>query len=118
MPMELLRKLANTELPLTIADRLQIDSLRMLDALGYIRAFIPPVHVDCDDCARQDAATVTEITAYGRKALNQAIVDESESAGPYQPERSQSGGQRVLIGQWEVVKRRLKGRVRPTTMPR
>lgn len=70
MCMTLLRTLADAKLPLTIADQALIDRLRLLDAVGYVKAFIPAVHVDCDNCARQDPAVALEVTPRGRKALS------------------------------------------------
>lgn len=70
MCMNLLGTLAGAKLPLTIADKALIDRLRVLDARGYVKAFIPAVHVDCDNCARQNPAIVLEVTPRGRKALS------------------------------------------------
>jgi len=70
MYMKLLGMLAGAKLPLTIADKALIDRLRVLDAMGYVKAFIPAVHVDCDNCARQDPAIALEVTPRGRKALS------------------------------------------------
>lgn len=67
--LELLQCLANAALPAKITDRALIDKLRVLDAAEYVNAFIPPVHFDCDDCARQDPASVLAITPRGRAAL-------------------------------------------------
>jgi hypothetical protein len=78
MSMELLRKLADTQLPFTVRDRIEIDQLRWLNAVGHIKAFIPAVHVDCDDCARQDPAVVVEITPRGRQALNRERAEGAE----------------------------------------
>src|SRR5687768_4362437 len=66
MCMKLLGTLAGAKLPLTIADKALIDRLRVLDAGGYVKAFIPAVHVDCDNCARQDPAIALEVTPRGR----------------------------------------------------
>ena len=73
MSMEFLRTLADAQLPLTVLDTGEIDVLRRLDAAGYVKAFIPPVHVDCDDCTRQGPAVVLEVTARGRKALDDNV---------------------------------------------
>jgi hypothetical protein len=80
MCMELLRTIAGAQLPFTIADQTLIDRLRVLDAVGYVKAFIPAVHVDCDDCARQDPATVIEITPRGREALSKGIEGDLPAA--------------------------------------
>jgi len=71
MCMNLLGMLAEAKLPFSIADQALIDRLRVLDAVGYVKASIPAVHVDCDDCARQDPAIVIEVTPRGRKMLSQ-----------------------------------------------
>lgn len=70
MCMDMLRELANSQLPLRVVDTSQIDLVRVLDAAGCIVALIPPAHVDPDDCERQDPATVLEITAHGQKKLS------------------------------------------------
>ncbi|VTU22089.1 hypothetical protein [Variovorax sp. PBL-E5] len=70
MPMELLHRLANARLPSPIASRDEIEKLRRLDAAGHVKALIPAPHFDCDDCLRQDSATVFEITPRGLRALN------------------------------------------------
>lgn len=80
MSMMLLRMLAKEQLPLTVVDRGRIDLLRRLDGAGYVKAFIPAVHVDCDNRARQDPAVVIEITARGRQALFESIAREAEQA--------------------------------------
>ena len=56
MCMELLGRLATSELPLIEADPEVIDRLRVLEAAGHIRVLIPPAHFDCDDCLRRVAA--------------------------------------------------------------
>ena len=81
MVAQLLQKLANAKLPLVVVDRAEIEKLRLIEAAGHIRAFIPCVHVDCDDCARQDPATVFEITPRGQRvlALRREAVPDSGS---------------------------------------
>lgn len=66
---ETLYNLSKQTLLVTVSDRRQIDDLRILDAAGYARVLIPPLHVDCDDCIRQDPATVLCITPQGWKIL-------------------------------------------------
>lgn len=70
MCMNLLGTLAEAKLPFTIVDKALVDRLRVLDAVGCVKALIPAVHVDCDNCARQDPAIVIEVTARGRKMLS------------------------------------------------
>lgn len=52
MCMNLLRKLAAANLPLTEGDPAMIDTLRVLEAAGHVKVLIPPAHVDCDHCMR------------------------------------------------------------------
>ncbi len=79
MCMKLLGRLATSELPLSAADCEVIDRLRVLEAAGHIRVLIPPAHFDCDDCLRQDAATVFEILPAGWKALRTGAPGEKTS---------------------------------------
>ena len=76
---DLLGRLATSVLPLTEADSEVIDRLRELEAAGHIRVLIPPAHFDCDDCLRQDAATVFEILPAGWKALRTRAPDSEAS---------------------------------------
>ena len=76
---QLLGRLARSQLPLTEADAEVIDRLRVLEAAGHIRVLIPPAHFDCDDCLRQDAATVFEILPAGWRALRTGGPDEEAS---------------------------------------
>jgi hypothetical protein len=77
MTMELLRRLADAQLPLTVLGTGEIELLRRLDMAGYVKAFIPPMHVDCDDCIRQGPAVVFEVTASGRKILGDSYAMQS-----------------------------------------
>ena len=81
MSIELLKWLADEELPFTSADRALIDQLRKLEADGLIRAFIPPPHVDCDECMRQGPATVFVLTDRGR----QMLLEPKDLGAPAQP---------------------------------
>ncbi|CAN7743549.1 MULTISPECIES: hypothetical protein [unclassified Variovorax] len=74
MCMEIWLRIANAQLPFTTASPSQIDKVRLLEAAGYVKAFIPPVHIDPDDCTRQDPTKVFEVTARGRQALNQGSI--------------------------------------------
>jgi hypothetical protein len=82
MCMDLLGKLARSDLPLTEADPEVINKLRMLEAAGHIRVLIPPAHFDCDDCLRQDAATILEILPAGWQCLSASRIDESAALFP------------------------------------
>lgn len=72
-PIDLLQRLANTRLPIRIADHGEIETLRILKLSGSIKAAIP-------DAARlpgglqrghaQSPATVDEITRLGRILLD------------------------------------------------
>ncbi|MFS2203191.1 hypothetical protein [Variovorax sp. Varisp36] len=87
--MALLRKLATAKLPCTEAALATIDRLRVLEAAGHVKVRIPPAHVDCDDCLRQDAATVFEITSRGWKTL--AADAPEEEAPRFSGTRRRSG---------------------------
>ena len=63
MPLELLRQLAEQQLPLTVTDTGDIDKLRVLRAAGHVAALISPLEQD------QPFARVMAITAEGRRAL-------------------------------------------------
>ncbi|MBT2332340.1 hypothetical protein J7E49_00220 [Variovorax paradoxus] len=67
---ETLYRLSRAKLPVTVAGQRQIEIVRRLDAAGYVRAFIPASHFDCDNCLRQDPATVLDITPLGRSILS------------------------------------------------
>ena len=67
---ETLYRLSRAKLPVTVAGPGQVEIIRRLDAVGYVRAFIPASHVDCDNCLRQDPATVLEITPLGQSVLS------------------------------------------------
>lgn len=82
MSMKFLRTLADAQLPFSVFDSGEIDLVRRLDAVGYVKAFIPPVHVDCDDRVRQEPAVVLEITARGRKALADSIATQAGAPIP------------------------------------
>jgi hypothetical protein len=71
---EMLQKLANAQPPFTTASPCQIDKVRLLEAAGCVKAFIRPVHIGPDDCARLDPAKVAEVTARGRQTLNRASI--------------------------------------------
>ncbi|RSZ31999.1 hypothetical protein EJO66_22375 [Variovorax beijingensis] len=90
MCLNLLRELSETPLPCTRADAALIDRLRLLDAAGLIKVLIPPPHVDRDDCLRQDAATVLEITSRGWEVLRTKVVEDEAPSLPMQPARSRS----------------------------
>jgi uncharacterized membrane protein len=74
---ETLYRLSLARFPVNLADQRQIENLRKLDAAGYVRAFIPPPHVDCDDCMRQDPATVLGITPQGWSILGRGSNSEN-----------------------------------------
>ena len=80
MSMDLLRQLAAVALPAGALDPATIEGLRGLEAAGHVRVLIPPAHVDCDDCLRQDAATVFEITPRGWARLADDLAPESPGA--------------------------------------
>ncbi len=106
MCMKLLGSLATSELPLTETDPEEIDRLRVLEAAGHIRVLIPPAHFDCDDCLRQDAATIFEILPAGWKALRTGGPDEEAS-----PLSSSQPRRRILarIAGWLIGTRHRSG---------
>lgn len=63
MPMELLQKMSQRALPLTVTDIESIDKLRVLRASGHLVVLLPSVH------AKKQFARVLAITALGREAL-------------------------------------------------
>jgi hypothetical protein len=91
MCLNLLRKLSDAPLPHAEADPALIDRLRLFDAAGLITVLIPPPHVDCDDCLRQEAATVLEITPRGWEALRAKAVEGETSFPTMQPARQYPG---------------------------
>lgn len=76
MCLNLLGELSETPLPCTRADPALIDRLRLLEAAGLVKVIIPPAHVDCDDCLRQDPATILEITPRGWEALRTRVIED------------------------------------------
>ena len=77
MPMELLRRLADQELPAALYAPADIDRLRVLRAAGLVTALIPPVETLEGGAQMHKAAQVLCITEKGRRAL----ADEAEVAG-------------------------------------
>ena len=69
MPMHLLQRLAETELPLTVSDAAEIHQLRMLVAVGHVFAAVPLPYFGLDGRWCQEAATVHCVTALGYKVL-------------------------------------------------
>ncbi len=63
VPIELLRKIADTPLPLTITKDEDIDKLRVLRAAGYVTVMLPAADGD------QTFARVLHITEKGRKVI-------------------------------------------------
>jgi len=76
MPMELLKQLAETELPVALYAPADIDRLRVLRAAGLVTALIPPVETLEGGAQVHKAAQVLCITDQGRLAL----ADASEPA--------------------------------------
>lgn len=77
MPMELLRRLSNQELPMALYAPADIDRLRVLRAADLVAALIPPVETLEGGAQVHKAAQVLCITPKGRRALE----DETETAG-------------------------------------
>lgn len=94
MCMNLLRRLAASQLPCSEADPAMIDRLRVLQAAGQVEARIPcavsqPGH-GTGGCTHQDAATVTRITPRGWETL--AADAPPGEATRFIGTRHQSGG--------------------------
>lgn len=69
MPMELLRELAQSQLPCSLTNEQDIDRLRVLRAAGHVVALLPKPGSEGELCR------VLAITASGRQALaDQASV--------------------------------------------
>ena len=62
MPLELLKQLAKSDLPVTLQDPQEIDKLRVLRAAGM-------VHADIGDVSDHSAAVVHSITELGHQAI-------------------------------------------------
>ena len=77
MLMELLRRLADQELPVTLYAPADLDRLRVLRAADLVAAVIPPVETLEGGEQVHKAAQVLSITPKGRRALE----DEAETAG-------------------------------------
>ena len=77
MPMELLKRLADMDLPVALYAPADIDRLRVLRAADLVAALIPPVETLEGGAQIHKAAQVLCITPKGRRAL----ADEAETAG-------------------------------------
>lgn len=62
MPLEYLREIANSQLPLEVSKQDDIDKLRVLVAAGMIIAKLPEV-------GKEGVGTVQEVTGFGRATL-------------------------------------------------
>lgn len=72
-PLDLLRRLANSRLPIHIVDDTEIEILRILKLGGSIKAAIPDaarLPGGLDQARRKMPATVDEITRLGRSMLD------------------------------------------------
>ena len=72
-PIDLLRRLANSRLPIHIVDDTEIETLRILKLGGSIKAAIPEavrLPGGLGQARRQMPATVDEITRVGRSMLD------------------------------------------------
>ncbi|HYP70897.1 MAG TPA: hypothetical protein VEP93_08410 [Variovorax sp.] len=78
MPMELLRRLVNQELPVALYAPADIDRLRVLRAADLVEALIPPVEILEGGAHVHKAAQVLCVTPKGRRALSEH--DETEPA--------------------------------------
>jgi len=69
MPMELLKRLADIDLPVALYAPADIDRLRVLRAAGLVEALIPPVETLEGGAHLHKTAQVLCITDKGRIAL-------------------------------------------------
>jgi len=69
MPMQLLQRLAEAEMPVTLSDPAEIHQLRILVAVGHVFATVPLPYYGLDGRWCQEAATVHCVTALGFKVL-------------------------------------------------
>lgn len=99
MCMNLLKAISGTPFPRTEADPATIDRLRVLDAAGYIKVLIPAARVDCDNCMRQDAATVLEIAPSGWKALAANAAEPEPPLAVHRPTVSKSASAALDLAQ-------------------
>lgn len=72
MPMELLRQLENSDLPVEVTNEADVDKLRVLCAAGLAVAFLPPTALLRD--RSHQPAIVLAITRKGRQALEGKLV--------------------------------------------
>ena len=79
MPMELLRRLANQELPVALYAPADIDRLRVLRAADLVEALIPPVDILEGGAQVHKAAQALCVTPNGYLALSK--YDETEHVG-------------------------------------
>jgi len=68
MPMHLLRRLADSEMPAEVTETGDIIQLRILQAAGHVYANVPFPHGESWHW-KQDPATVYQVTALGMKML-------------------------------------------------
>jgi hypothetical protein len=68
MPMGLLRRLAESQMPATVTESGDVMQLRILQAAGHIYAEVPLPRAEQWQW-RQDAATVYQVTPLGYKVL-------------------------------------------------
>ncbi|MDM0111378.1 hypothetical protein QTI66_04410 [Variovorax sp. J22R133] len=73
MPMELLRAVADRELPHTIYEPSAVDKLRVLRAAGLITAILPPVGKRPSVPSSRRPALVLSITSKGWRALRETV---------------------------------------------
>lgn len=89
MPMELLRQLADKEMPLALYAPADIDRLRVLRAADLVVALIPPVETMEGGAQVHKAAQVLCITPKGQEALASMkptpLADAASHRPPKQP---------------------------------
>lgn len=78
MPMELLRQLADMDLPAALYAPADIDRLRVLRAAELVEALIPPVETLEGGAHLHKTAQVLCITAGGRAALEDEAIESAQ----------------------------------------
>ncbi|WP_440111381.1 hypothetical protein [Acidovorax sp. BL-A-41-H1] len=93
MPVELLRSLARSTLPMTVEDIGEIDRLRVLAAAGLVRAVLPDVG------ARVQRAEVLSLSPEGLETLRRAFPAQQLK---FEVQRQHSGSQSAARGQGQA----------------
>lgn len=93
MPIELLRSLASSKLPMTVEDIGDIDRLRVLAAAGLVRAMLPDVG------ARVQRAEVLSLSPEGEETLRRSFPAQQLK---FEVQRQHSGSQNMARTQGQA----------------